>query len=285
MTSNKKKLLVGSGVVVFLGCLAPIFLLDLLSRRGAGECRMTPCTSSCRRSRLRKDATPKTVTNSCGCSHFVFNKSAQVEGSVALFTTVDKNVSPAELVVDTAKCLAMRGEAVLVIETERDARAHAGLAAELTTKPNVGTEQAVLDDWTGANRSIDPLQPITTKHAPRGMHDGLADLLRNGDLVASDVVRPASQFDLLLAGETSLPAEAFASRRLSELLGELRHRYSTILILGPGVEHAVDLEMLAARSTSMIFVAEQGGRPHPVALRTIDALKNVSAPILGMVAV
>ena len=134
---------------------------------------------------------------------------------------------------------------------------------------------------------FDPTRPITTTHAPRVIKDGdgLADLLRNGDLVASDVVRPASQFDLLLAGETSLPAEAFASRRLSQLLTELRHRYSTILILGPDVRQAVDLEMLAARSTSMIFVAERGGRPHPIALRTIDTLKNVSAPILGLVAV
>ena len=33
VTSNKKKLLVGGGVVVFLGCLIPIFLLDLLFNR------------------------------------------------------------------------------------------------------------------------------------------------------------------------------------------------------------------------------------------------------------
>ena len=285
VTSNKKKLLVGSGVVVFLGCLVPVFLLDLLSRR-----EDEGMSNEVLYEQLPQIEAPE-GHNAADRDELVrmlalrIQQSAQAEGSVALFTTVDKDVSAAELVVETAKCLAMRGEAVLVIETERDAKAHAGLAAELTTKPNVGTEQAVLDDWTGANRSFDPLQPITTKHAPRGEHDGLADLLRNGDLVASDVVRPAAQFDLLLAGETSLPAEAFASRRLSELLGELRHRYSTILILGPGVEHAVDLEMLAARSTSMIFVAEQGGRPHPVALRTIDALKNVSAPILGLVAV
>ncbi len=285
VTSNKKKLLVGSGVVVLLGCLVPIFLLELLSRRGEEG-----MSSEALYEQLPQIEAPD-GHNAYDRVELVrmlalrIQQSAQADGSVALFTTVDKDISAAELVVETAKCLAMRGEAVLVIETERDAKAHADLAAELTTQPNVGAEQAVLDDWTGANRSLDPLQPITTKHAPRGLHDGLADLLRNGDLVASDVVRPASQFDLLLAGETSLPAEAFASRRLSELLGELRHRYSTILILGPGVEHAVDLEMLAARSTSMIFVAEQGGRPHPVALRTIDALKNVSAPILGLVSV
>jgi hypothetical protein len=225
------------------------FPTDLLGR---AECR-TKCSEQLPQTR-RKDTTPQTATGTDAALQF----SKCAEGSVALFTTVDKDVSAAELVVETAQCLAMRGEAVLVIETERDAKAHAGLAAERTTKPNVDSEQAVLDDWTGANRSLDPLQPITTKHAPRGAHDGLADLLRNGDLVASDVVRPAAQFDLLLAGETSLPAEAFASRRLSELLGELRHRYSTILILGPGVEHAVDLEMLAARSTSMIFCGRAG---------------------------
>ena len=285
VTSNKKKLLVGSGVVVFLGCLAPIFLLDLLSRRGAGGMSNDSLYEQLPQIEAPEGRSAEDRDELVRMLALRIQQSAQAEGSVALFTTVDEDVSAAELVVETAKCLAMRGEAVLVIETDGNAKAHAGLAAELTTATNVGTEQAVLDDWTGANRSLNPLHPITTKHAPRGAHDGLADLLRNGDLVASDVVRPASQFDLLLAGETSLPAEAFASRRLSDLLGELRHRYSTILILGPGVEHAVDLEMLAARSTSMIFVAEQGGRPHPVALRTIDALKNVSAPILGMVAV
>lgn len=285
VTSNKKKLLVGAGVVVFLGCLIPVYLLDLLARRGEEATSNDVIYEQLPQIEAPEGRDAGNRDELVRMLALRIQQSAHAEGSVALFTTVDEGVSAAELVVETAKCLAMRGEAVLVIETDREAKDRAGLAAELATKPNVGTEQAVLDDWTGANRTFDPLQPITTKHAPSGARDGLADLLRNGDLVASDVVRPASQFDLLLAGETSLPAEAFASRRLSELLGELRHRYSTILILGPGVDHAVDLEMLAARATSMVFVAEQGGRPHPVALKTIDALKSVSAPILGLVAV
>ena len=92
-------------------------------------------------------------------------------------------------------------------------------------------------------------------------------------------------FDAPAGKGSAPPPEAFAGRRLSELLNELGRRYSTILLLGPGIEHAIDLEMLAARTTSIVFVAAKAGRASPAARRTVDALYEVNAPVLGLVTV
>ena len=80
--------------------------------------------------------------------------------------------------------------------------------------------------------------------------------------------------------EHTLPYEG-----IPELLDELHARYSMVLVIGPGVAQTVDLEMLAARVDSIVFVAPRDGRPLPVALRTIETLREADAPILGLVSV
>jgi Mrp family chromosome partitioning ATPase len=82
-----------------------------------------------------------------------------------------------------------------------------------------------------------------------------------------------------------LPPEACASRRLSELLEESRDRYSAILIVGPEAERTVDVEMLAARTDAVLFVARNPLANSPAAARTVAGLAALRAPVLGAIVV
>ncbi|MGC3971365.1 MAG: hypothetical protein QM775_29705 [Pirellulales bacterium] len=259
VSSNNKKLLVGAAVVIFLGCLMPIVLRDVLARckpevNVPSLLLHVPEIAACeRRGGEDRQELVRTLARR-------IQQSAREDGSVAMFSAVDEQISPAELVVETAKCLALRGEAVLVMDLSlRDT--DPSLTAELVERPRPDPSISAWQDWTrapGATTLVDAGAPKpSTVNMASGA--GLVDLLGDGDLVAADVVRPARQFDMLLAGATSLPPEAFASRRLTDLLAELRRRYSTILIVGPDVRHSVDLEMLAVRVSSLVFVAERDG--------------------------
>jgi Mrp family chromosome partitioning ATPase len=278
-TSNKKKLIAGAAAVGFLGCLAPIALLDLLTRRKRGV------DSTAELARLPEIA----PADPAGDDHsqqvrtlaLRIQQSARVDGSISVFSALDDAAAPAELVAATAQCLALRGESVLVIDTTPEVGVAPSLAGQLVARPQVDPAVAVFNDWTGARPEAVSL-PAT---APDRSGSGLAALLRDGELAAVDALRPGRHFDVLPVGDARLPAEAFASRRLSDVLAELRRRYSTILLIGPDASHAVDLEMLAARASSLVFVARRRGRPTPVALQTIDSLRAVSAPILGLVSV
>ena len=112
---------------------------------------------------------------------------------------------------------------------------------------------------------------------------GLAELLADETLPVGEVIRRGATFDVLTLGASRLPDEAFASRRLTSLLDELRGRYGVVLLSGPGLNRGVDLERLAARVDALAFVAESGRSPSAAAERTLANLVALRAPMLGVV--
>jgi hypothetical protein len=283
VSSNKKKLIAGAAAVIFLGCVMPILLRDMLSRRAAETktpallMRLPEIASGERRGGEDRIEQVRTLA-------LRIQQNGRLHGGTALFTMVDEETSPTELVVETARCLALRGETVLVLDAGT-ATSTDLLLAEVVARPAVDPATAAWHDWTGMPAAA-AKAALKSPVAPAAAEErGLAELLLDADLAAADVVRPGRDFDLLLAGKARLPQEAFASRRLTELLDELHARYSMVLVIGPSVAQTVDLEMLAARVDSIVFVAPRDGRPLPVALRTIETLREADAPILGLVSV
>jgi hypothetical protein len=112
---------------------------------------------------------------------------------------------------------------------------------------------------------------------------GLAELLTDTDLALGDVVRRGEAFDVVTVGEAALPEEAFAARRLTVVLDEARRNYGVTLLVGPGVTHGVDMELLAARVEALAFVGETGRSPTAAAQQTLASLTALRAPVLGAV--
>jgi Mrp family chromosome partitioning ATPase len=90
--------------------------------------------------------------------------------------------------------------------------------------------------------------------------------------------------DQLLACDDRLPREAWGTQRVTDLLAELRERYTLVLISGPTVEQAVDLQMLAARVDGIVLSAPARSVVGPKANAVVRDLSHLQAPILGLIA-
>lgn len=277
-SSNAKKLGAGIGLGLFFALATPLLVFDLIVRRPR-EPRQAPLAARLPQINPPSDGGSASSEDVVRTLALRIQQTAREHGSIALLSDVDSDApsggGSVALAAETARCLTHRGETVLIVELSADAARRAALESRFRPLPAVDETAAVEGDWTGRRAGV-----VATRRS-----GGLAELLLDRDLAADAVVRRGASFDLLTAGERSPPPEAFAGRRLSELLNELGRRYSTILLLGPGIEHAIDLEMLAARTTSIVFVAAKAGRASPAARRTVDALYEVNAPVLGLVTV
>ena len=108
--------------------------------------------------------------------------------------------------------------------------------------------------------------PLDVFHLPNpqeapalGLSDYLAFITNDLD----DVCQAAGEFgvDHLSAGRAELPADALATHRMTELVAELRERYSILLILAPPLTHSVDLQILAALAHGIIAVVDAPVEP------------------------
>jgi hypothetical protein len=89
--------------------------------------------------------------------------------------------------------------------------------------------------------------------------------------------------DVLPWGNATLPPEAFASRRLTDLLDQCRKRYSLILVAGPPISHFADLQMVTARCDGLILQCGASAQAKRYE-HYVRELAELEAPLLGIVA-
>jgi Mrp family chromosome partitioning ATPase len=86
--------------------------------------------------------------------------------------------------------------------------------------------------------------------------------------------------DSLVLHGASLPREVFATSFMTDLLRELRERYTLVLLGGPDISHSVDVELLAASVDGIVFYSD--GKQVGSAAEAVHELQGLQAPILGI---
>ena len=112
---------------------------------------------------------------------------------------------------------------------------------------------------------------------------GVADLLLD-QASLKDVVRPTvfGSLDVIPAGqEPRSPAEMLGSDRFINLLNELKHRYSWILIDTPPVNPYTDACVLAARCNGTLLVVRMEETSRELVQRSFHAITRAGGKVLG----
>lgn len=79
------------------------------------------------------------------------------------------------------------------------------------------------------------------------------------------------------------PAEMLGSKRMSELIEQLRKEYDMILIDTPPLLAVTDAQVVATKSDGAIMVVDQGKVKRDIGKKAIQQLQKVNARILGVV--
>ena len=75
-----------------------------------------------------------------------------------------------------------------------------------------------------------------------------------------------------------------ASSCLTELLTACRKNYTMVLIHGPAVDRAADLQMLTARCDGIVLAATKECAKEPGIRDSVQDLLDLGAPLIGLVA-
>ena len=79
------------------------------------------------------------------------------------------------------------------------------------------------------------------------------------------------------------PADLLSSRRLAELIAELRNRYKFVVIDSPPIMAATDAVILSVLVDGVLMVVRSGETPKEAFTRTRDLLNGVKCRMLGVV--
>src|SRR5712672_361341 len=79
------------------------------------------------------------------------------------------------------------------------------------------------------------------------------------------------------------PADLLSSRRLTELIAELRTRYKFVVIDSPPIMAATDAVILSVLVDGVLLVVRSGETPKEAFTRTCDLLSSVKSRVLGVV--
>ena len=185
-------------------------------------------------------------------------------GYVVVFSSLTEQAIPVELLAKLAQCFADRGERVLYVDLQSETAARTSAAV-----PALLTAGVTAEGSSGQNALTVP--------------NGLADYLTMPDVTVEGIVKPTDipSVDVVTAGSVPVPREGFGTRRMSDLIGEVRQMYSLVLINGPGITRSVDLELLASRADGIVFGAIQTRAIDPLAETVVRDLLEVDGPVLG----
>jgi Mrp family chromosome partitioning ATPase/cell division protein FtsL len=200
-------------------------------------------------------------------------------GSVVLFSSLDPSFSAAPLMATVAECLADREERVLLVDAVCPQRALLPVLNVLTSNPT-SPEAAKGKHADAAKQTL----PIPEGHTDSAL--GLSEYLSEECEEVGELVRPTGcpGVDLIASGRRGFPREAMASSCLTELLNSCRKNYTMVLVHGPAVDLAADLQMLTARADGIVLAATKNCAKDPYAREFVQDLLDLGAPLIGLVA-
>jgi capsular exopolysaccharide synthesis family protein len=112
---------------------------------------------------------------------------------------------------------------------------------------------------------------------------GLSSALVGAETLNNTIVAsPVKGLDILPVGHIPPnPSEIIGSRKMGQLLDELRQRYSRIIIDSPPMLSVTDAVVLSQMVDSTLLVIRSGETPRPAIQNSLAQLKTVNAKILG----
>jgi tyrosine-protein kinase Etk/Wzc len=155
-------------------------------------------------------------------------------------------------------------------------------------KTTIISNLAVTLSQTGARVLLidcDMRRPSLHKLFKRDKVPGLSELLA-GDTSPDAVIRESGiqGLDFIAAGTSPPnPAELLGSKQFQELLETFKLRYDNVLLDAPPFLAVTDAPLLTESSDIMILVLETERVPAKTALRTVEMLDMVHAPVAGIV--
>ncbi len=199
-------------------------------------------------------------------------------GSVVLFSSLDSRFSAAPLMAGVAECLADREERVLLVDAVSPDRT---LLPVLHLLPG-GNGAAPAN---GKARSANALA-LTVPEPHHNAVTGLSEYLTEECEDIGELIRPTGcpGVDIIASGKVGFPREAMASSCLTELLNTCRRNYTMVLVHGPAVDSAADLQMLTARADGIVLAATKSVGKDPRARAIVTDLLELGAPVIGLVA-
>lgn len=115
---------------------------------------------------------------------------------------------------------------------------------------------------------------------------GLTNLLSGQIVQTGEAIQETSVDNLYLLPSGPIPpnpSEILASRRMSQLLEDLRQKYDKIIIDTPPALAVTDAQIVATKSDGTMIVISSGEVKRDAALKTKAKLEHVKARILGVV--
>ena len=172
-------------------------------------------------------------------------------GSIILFTPMGDGVQVEKLVSELSRYYAKQGESVLLF----DAR---GVSTPLSVMPLTATKTVAIDPFLDG-QADDPSACFSPTQIP------------SVEYARGDITHRVS-------------GGAMAMYRFRQLLEEMRHRYSRVLMIGPSARDLDDLQMLTAFSEGVVLVVQDQANPHDVNTY-VEALKTSETPVFGAVVI
>ncbi|MEW5921588.1 MAG: CpsD/CapB family tyrosine-protein kinase [Bacillota bacterium] len=128
-------------------------------------------------------------------------------------------------------------------------------------------------------------KPMLHKIFALANQKGLTNLLTE-TLLLEELVQPTQQDKLQVLTSGPIPpnpAEMLASRRMANLLDELRSSYERIIIDTTPIEAVTDAIVLSSQVDGVLLVVDSGRTPIQIARDARDKLARANAHILGIV--
>jgi capsular exopolysaccharide synthesis family protein len=116
-------------------------------------------------------------------------------------------------------------------------------------------------------------------------HEGLTNVLF-GQSDAADVIKltDTDNLSVLPSGpRPPNPAELLSSKRLEELLGQIREKFDAVIIDTPSIKNMVDAQLVASQSDGVVLVVHSGKAKKEMVRKAKANLEHVKARIVGVV--
>ena len=190
-------------------------------------------------------------------------------GEVALLTSLQGDQPLRPLLEGLTKCLTARDERVLVI----DARPADDGIGELGGFVEAEIIAERFCDFACATDEDVRVPTLTDWLAFR--YDELTDVILATRITSVDVILPG----------VMQTADDVATVRMSQLMQEVRGKYSLVLLLAPATEHSTDLQILASHATGIVFTYRHTDRIDVRSQEMVKTLAGMGAPVIGAVSV
>jgi succinoglycan biosynthesis transport protein ExoP len=115
---------------------------------------------------------------------------------------------------------------------------------------------------------------------------GLCEILSGTSLGSTDnlIRRPARNLDVILAGRMQGDSqEMLASKRMSALLGDVRHRYDVVIMDTPPVLPVADALVLGRLADATLAVVQWEKTPRDAVMNTVRLLRGSGSSVMGVV--